>query len=77
MSLVANSFCSIDDARVWINRFVNWYNFEHKHSGIKSVTPAGRHQGNDMKILAARKAVCLPVRELHCSGQVILATVLQ
>ncbi|WP_213218421.1 hypothetical protein, partial [Escherichia coli] len=32
---------------------VHWYNFEHKHSGIKYVTPAERHQGNDMKILAA------------------------
>ncbi|EFM1916125.1 transposase, partial [Escherichia coli] len=30
----------MNDARVWVNRFVNWYNFEHKHSGIKYVTPA-------------------------------------
>ncbi|WP_157914730.1 integrase core domain-containing protein, partial [Escherichia coli] len=29
-----NGFRTIDDARVWVNRFVNWYNFEHKHSGI-------------------------------------------
>ncbi|EEQ3016084.1 TPA: hypothetical protein QDV63_004732 [Escherichia coli] len=45
--------------------FVNWYNFEHKHSGIKYVTPAERHQGNDMKILAARKAVYQLAREQH------------
>ncbi|EHW83668.1 transposase [Escherichia coli] len=49
----------------WVNRFVNWYNFEHKHSGIKYVTPAERHQGNDMKILAARKAVYQLAREQH------------
>ncbi|HBP4333271.1 TPA: DDE-type integrase/transposase/recombinase [Escherichia coli] len=44
-----DDFCTIDDARVWVNRFVNWYNFEYNHSGIKYVTPAERHQGNDMK----------------------------
>ncbi len=60
-----NGFRSIDDARVWVNRFVNWYNFEHKHSGVKYVTPAERHQGNDMKILAARKAVYQLAREQH------------
>lgn len=40
-------------------------NFDHKHSGIKYVTPAERHQGNDMKILAARKAVYQLAREQH------------
>ncbi|EIK8162742.1 IS3 family transposase [Escherichia coli] len=60
-----NGFRTINDARVWVNRFVNWYNFEHKHSGIKYVTPAERHQGNDMKILAARKAVYQLAREQH------------
>ncbi|HBA6526051.1 TPA: transposase family protein, partial [Escherichia coli] len=60
-----NGFRTINDARIWVNRFVNWYNFEHKHSGIKYVTPAERHQGNDMKILAARKAVYQLAREQH------------
>ncbi|MBB9590148.1 transposase, partial [Escherichia coli] len=35
-----NGFCTIDEVRVWVNGFVNWYNFEHKHGGIKYVTPA-------------------------------------
>ncbi|EFA4228712.1 transposase [Escherichia coli] len=43
----------MDDARVWINRFVNWYNFEHQHNGIKYATSVECHQGNDMKILVA------------------------
>ncbi|EKN8423629.1 transposase [Escherichia coli] len=60
-----NGFRTMGDARVWVNRFVNWYNFEHKHSGIKYVTPAERHQGNNMKILAARKAVYQLAREQH------------
>ncbi|MEC6451503.1 hypothetical protein VXS75_23470, partial [Escherichia coli] len=48
-----------------ISGAVHWYNFEHKHSGIKYVTPAERHQENDMKILAARKAVYQLAREQH------------
>lgn len=30
---------------------------EHQHSGFKYITPAERHQDNDIKILAARKSV--------------------
>ncbi|EFC4440291.1 hypothetical protein D9D17_23285 [Escherichia coli] len=56
-----NGFLTIDDAWEWVNRFVNWYNSEHKHYGIKYVTPAGRHQGNDI----ARKAVYQPACEQH------------
>jgi len=26
-------------------KFVRWYNQEHKHSGLKFVTPAQRHNG--------------------------------
>ncbi|KFC06146.1 transposase [Trabulsiella guamensis ATCC 49490] len=60
-----NGFRTIDDARAWVNRFVSWYNLEHKHSGIKYVTPAERYQGNDMKILAARQSVYQQAREQH------------
>ena len=33
---------------------VTWYNTEHRHSGIRFVTPQQRHQGTDTTILAAR-----------------------
>ncbi len=52
-----NGFHTIDDARAWVSRFANWYNVEHKHSGIKYVTPDERHRGLDVKILANRKSV--------------------
>src|SRR4051794_36005076 len=38
-------------------RFVQWYNHEHRHSGIRYVTPALRHAGQDGPVLAARHAV--------------------
>ncbi|EMY2016282.1 transposase, partial [Salmonella enterica] len=60
-----NGFRTIDDVRAWINRFVNWYNLEHKHSGIKYVTPDERHRGLDVKILAARKSVYRQAQKQH------------
>lgn len=59
------AFIQYDDARAWVNRFVNWYNVEHKHSRIKYVTPNERHRGLDAKILAARKSVYRLAHQQH------------
>ena len=50
-------FESIDEARDWCKRFVNWYRFEHHHSGIKFLTPAERHAGKGKEILENRHNV--------------------
>lgn len=50
-------FSSLLEARDWVDKFVNWYNNEHLHSGIKFVTSASRHNGEDEKILSFRKKV--------------------
>jgi hypothetical protein len=34
--------------------FVGWYNTDHRHSGIKFVSPAARHEGREVKILSKR-----------------------
>ena len=52
-----NGFASIAAAREWVEAFVSWYNFEHKHSGIKFVTPNQKHEGQDIDILEKRKKV--------------------
>jgi len=36
---------------------VEWYNNEHRHSGINYVTPSQRHMGLDQEILRKRKEV--------------------
>ena len=51
------SFADLSAARGWVGRFVRWYNLEHCHSGIKFVTPAQRHSGKDVEILAKRRLV--------------------
>jgi hypothetical protein len=45
-------FVDLDAARQWTARFVQWYNQEHRHSGIRYVTPAQRHAGQDGPVLA-------------------------
>ena len=50
-------FAAIDEARVWVQGFVRWYNFEHRHSAIRFVTPDQRHRGDDRPLLANRHHV--------------------
>lgn len=50
-------FQSLDEARQWVQTFVSWYNTEHRHSGIRFVTPQQRHEGADKAILTARSQV--------------------
>ncbi|KKL62931.1 hypothetical protein LCGC14_2180200 [marine sediment metagenome] len=53
----ASPFESIEAAQGWVKGFVQWYNFEHRHSGIRFVTPSSRHYGEDEIILVKRKEV--------------------
>ena len=61
----AKGFAELDDARTWAASFVHWYNVEHRHSGIRYVSPAQRHVGDDLAILAARHALYASARDLN------------
>jgi len=50
-------FASVETAREWVLGFVRWYNDEHRHSAINFVTPAERHRGDDVAVLAGRERV--------------------
>ena len=41
----AKGFADLQAARTWAAEFVRWYNDEHRHSGIRYVTPGQRHCG--------------------------------
>lgn len=56
-------FDTLDEARAWVQRFVNWYNNQHRHSALKFVTPNERHEGLASKILGNREAVYAAARE--------------
>ena len=56
-------FVDLHQARLWIHGFVNWYNNEHRHSGIQFVAPQIRHNQQDEAILANRKKLYELARE--------------
>lgn len=58
-------FESVEQARTWTQQFVQWYNHQHKHSGLKFITPAQRHGGKAEAILQRRKQVYEAAKERH------------
>jgi putative transposase len=60
-----NGFESIDDARLWCYKFVEWYNNNHHHSGLNYLTPNQRHSGFAAKVFEDRTAVYELAKEKH------------
>jgi hypothetical protein len=58
-------FESLEQARIWAAEFVHWYNVDHRHSGIRYVSPEQRHSGQDQAILAARHDVYTKAKARH------------
>ena len=58
-------FEGLTAAREWVRRFVRWYNTERRHSEIKFVSPAARHEGREAQILSARKQTYEQARRRH------------
>jgi putative transposase len=50
-------FDSIDHARAHCREFVDWYQHQHRHSGIGLMTPHAVHHGHGPRLYAARTAV--------------------
>ena len=50
-------FASLDDARAYVRRFIAWYNYDHRHTGLNLHTPADVHQGRAAMVTAARQRV--------------------
>lgn len=59
------AFDSKEEAEAWVGRFVFWYNEEHRHSGIKYVTPSDRHVQKDVAVLEIRKEVYQAAKARH------------
>jgi len=51
-------FSNIEEAREWVYDFVDWYNNNHRHSGINFLTPNQRHSADHgLSVLAKRDIV--------------------
>ena len=58
-------FKGLEEARAWVERFVSWYNNEHRHSGIKFLTANQRHEGKALAILENRAFVYEQAKAAH------------
>jgi putative transposase len=62
-SFPREGFYDLQQARQWVERFVQWYNHVHLHSSIAYVTPQSRHEGSDIQQLAQRREVYQQARQ--------------
>jgi putative transposase len=58
-------FRDLLSVRAWVDSFVEWYNAEHRHSGIKYVTPNQRHYGEADAICSVRQRTYEQARQQH------------
>lgn len=61
----AKGFAGLQQARAWSAVFVRGDNVDHRHSGIRYLSPTQSQAGEDHGILAARHAVYRQTRTLH------------
>ena len=60
-----NRFGSIQDSRAFCQQFFQWYNKEHRHSGIALLTPAMVHFGEAGNVLSHRQVVLDAAYQAH------------
>jgi len=60
-----DAFTDLASATAWVAAFVAWYNDAHQHSAIRFVTPAQRHAGSDLALLAHRDRVYAAANARH------------
>jgi putative transposase len=58
-------FASMETGQNWARPFFNWYNFEHRHSGLALLTPVVVHYGQAEQVLAHRQQVLLAAYIQH------------
>jgi transposase InsO family protein len=59
----SKGFKNLVETREWGDKFVTWYNEEHKHSKLNFVSPSERHRMQDGGVLSHRKAVIEAAQE--------------
>lgn len=58
-------FGAIEDARAHARDFFNWYNLEHRHSGIGMLTPHDVHRGLSQERVSQRAQVLQAAHKAH------------
>jgi len=63
--LFPGQFGSLEDARIFLRRFFNWYNNEHRHSGIAMMTPRDVHTNKADDITRERQKTMNAAYDRH------------
>ena len=58
-------FGSLEDARLFLRHFLDWYNNEHRHSGVAMMTPKDVHVGKADEIIRKRQETMNRAYSLH------------
>ena len=58
-------FGSEEDARLYCRGFFSWYNADHRHSGVRMLTPETVHYGRAERVLARRHEVMCQAYAAH------------
>ena len=58
-------FGSAEDGRLFCGGFFDYYNYEHRHSGIGFMTPADVHYGRAEQLTTARRQILLEAHRTH------------
>lgn len=58
-------FGSLVDARAWARSFIQWYNHQHRHSGLGLTTPTMVHHGQAQTIYEHRQQVLRDAYAAH------------
>jgi putative transposase len=58
-------FASLAEARIWVQAFVHWYNYQHYHSALGLLTPAVVHHGQAQQVQTQRQQVLQTAYQTH------------
>ena len=58
-------FADLEAARGWVHGFVQWYNEDHRHNGLKFLTPGQRHRGETKALMDNRKRAYQLAKQCH------------
>jgi putative transposase len=58
-------FGSLEDARAWTHPFIDWYNNQHRHTGLGLMTPATVHYGLAAALTGQRQVTLAAAFEEH------------
>ncbi len=58
-------FGSIQDSRLFCRGFFDYYNNDHRHSGVGLMTPADVHYGRAEQLTTARRQILLEAQRAH------------